>query len=125
METVENKSKGGKYIKPSVRTAIKRMAYMNQIAKSVVLIPSPEEFTSQVIDEVTILLCKIKDFSERINIILESYTNFPSDFLEGSVNNIMGTLTNYANVATGATQGMVDALHHATDNIDYLTTSTT
>ena len=125
METVENKSKGGKYIKPSVRTAIKRMAYMNQIAKSVVLIPSPEEFASQVIDEVTILLCKIKDFSERINIILEAYTNFPSNFLEGSVNNIMGTLTNYANVATGATQGMVNALHHATDNIDYLTTSTT
>jgi hypothetical protein len=94
METVENKSKGGKYIKPSVRTAIKRMAYMNQIAKSVVLIPSPEEFASQVIDEVTILLCKIKDFSEYATSIAgyyfiycrtSSYSHISYSIMESSI----------------------------------------
>ncbi len=124
MGAVETKSKGGKYIKPSVRKAIKNMAYMSQIAKTVNLLPTPEEFATQVVGEVVVLMGKIKDFSIRINDMMEAYTNFPSDFLTESTNNIMGTLTNYANVATGATQGMVDALHNATDDIDYLTTST-
>lgn len=124
MGAVETKSKGGKYIKPSVRKAIKNMAYMSQIAKTVNLLPTPEEFATQVVGEVVVLMGKIKDFSIRINDMMEAYTNFPSDFLTESTNNIMGTLTNYANVATGATQGMVDALHNTTDDIDYLTTST-
>ena len=32
MGAVETKSKGGKYIKPAVRDAIKKMAYMSQFA---------------------------------------------------------------------------------------------
>lgn len=124
MGVVETKSKGRKYIKPSIRKAIKNMAYISQIAKSVNLLPTSEEFATQVVGEVVVLMGKIKDFSTRINDILETYTNFPSDFLTESTNNIMGTLTNYANTAAGATQGMLYALHNATDNIDYLTTST-
>ena len=125
MGAVETKSKGGKYIKPAVRDAIKKMAYMSQIAKCVTLLPTPEDFATQVIGEVVVLIGKIKDFSIRINDMMEAYTNFPSDFLVESTNNIMSTLSNYANVATNATQGMVNALHVATDDIDYLTTSTT
>jgi prefoldin subunit 5 len=124
MGAVETKSKGGKYVKPSVRNAIKRMAYMSQIAKCVTLLPTPEDFATQVIGEVIVLMGKIKDFSIRINDMMETYTNFPSDFLAESTNNIMSTLTNYANVATIATQGMVDTIHGVTDDIDYLTTST-
>jgi prefoldin subunit 5 len=124
MGAVETKSKGGKYVKPSVRNAIKRMAYMSQIAKCVTLLPTPEDFATQVIGEVIVLMGKIKDFSIRINDMMETYTNFPSDFLAESTNNIMSTLTNYANVATIATQEMVDTIHGVTDDIDYLTTST-
>ena len=39
MGTVETKSKSKKYIKPVVRNAIKKMAYMSQIAKCVTLLP--------------------------------------------------------------------------------------
>ena len=124
MGTVETKSKSKKYIKPVVRNAIKKMAYMSQIAKCVTLLPTPEDFATQVIGEVIVLMGKIKDFSIRINDIMEAYTNFPSDFLAESTNNIMSTLNNYANVATSATQKMVDTLHGVTDDIDYLTTST-
>ena len=124
MGTVETKSKSKKYIKPVVRNAIKKMAYMSQIAKCVTLLPTPEDFATQVIGEVIVLMGKIKDFSIRINDIMEAYTNFPSNFLAESTNNIMSTLNNYANVATSATQKMVDTLHGVTDDIDYLTTST-
>ena len=124
MGAVETKSKSKKYIKPVVRNAIKKMAYMSQIAKCVTLLPTPEDFATQVIGEVIVLMGKIKDFSIRINDIMEAYTNFPSNFLAESTNNIMSTLNNYANVATSATQKMVDTLHGVTDDIDYLTTST-
>ena len=124
MSAIEEKSKGGKYIKPSVRNAIKKMAYMSQIARSVSLIPSPEEFATQVISEVTILMGKIKYFSERINYISEAYSNFPANFLAESTNNVMDTLNAYAGIADHASQQrMVDVLHTTADNIDSLTTS--
>lgn len=122
MGAAEEKSKGGKYIKPAVRKAIKKMAYISQIANCVNQLPSSEEFATQVLSEVTVLMGKIKDFSIRINDMMEAYTNFPADFLTESTNNIMGTLTNYANVATDATQGMVDALHTTYDNMDSIIT---
>lgn len=117
-------SKGGKYIKQPVRKAIKTMAYMSQIATCVNLLPTPEEFATQVVGEVITLMGKIRDFTTRLNDMMETYTNFPSDYLAQSTNNIMGTLTDYANVATNASQGMVNALHQASDNIDYLISST-
>ena len=123
MSAIEEKSKGGKYIKPSVRNAIKKMAYMSQIARSVSLIPSPEEFATQVISEVTILMGKIKYFSERINYISEAYSNFPANFLAESTNNVMDTLNAYAGIADHASQRMVDVLHTTADSIDNLTTS--
>jgi hypothetical protein len=125
MGAAEEKSKGGKYIKPPVRKAIKKMAYISQIANCVNQLPSPEEFATQVVGEVTVLMGKIRDFTVRINDMMEAYTNFPADFLTESTNNIMGTLTNYANVATGATQGMVDALQTTTNNMESIITEGT
>lgn len=124
MGAAESGSNSAKYIKPSVRKAIKKLAYISQIAKCVSLIPSPEQFANQVVSEVAVLAGKIKMFSERIGRMLEEYGYFPTDFITDATNNMMGTINNITGVGAMATQGMVDALHQATDDIDLLTTDT-
>lgn len=124
MGSAEEKSQSAKYIKPKVRKAIKEMAYISQIANCVSLLPTPEDFASQVVGEVVILAGKVKSLSERISMILEAYSNFPTDFITDATNQMLNSINRISNIGSQATQNMVDTLHQATDDIDYLTTGT-
>lgn len=123
MGAAETKAGNAKYIKQPIRKALKNMAYMSQIAKCVTLIPSPEEFTTQVIGEVITMMGKIRNLTNRINTIVESYSTLPMDYLTVATNNVMDTLSGVAVGVGNATQGMVNTLHGVTEDIDFLATN--
>lgn len=123
MGAAETKAGNAKYIKQPIRKALKKMAYVSQIAKCVTLIPSPEEFTTQVIGEVITMMGKIRNLTDRINTIVESYSTFPMDYLTDATNNVMGALSSIAAGVGNATQSMVDTLHGVAEDVDFLATN--
>lgn len=123
MGAAETKAGNAKYIKQPIRKALKKMAYVSQIAKCVTLIPSPEEFTTQVIGEVITMMGKIRNLTDRINTIVESYSTFPMDYLTDATNNVMGALSSVAAGVGNATQSMVDTLHGVAEDVDFLATN--
>lgn len=123
MGVAESKAGNAKYIKQPVRKALKKLAYISQIAKCVSLIPTPEQFAGQVVGEVVTMMVKIQYLTVKINEIVEAYSTFPTDFISNVTNNVMGTLSGVAAVAGNVTQNMVDTVHQAADDIDYLATN--
>lgn len=123
MGAAETKAGNAKYIKQPIRKALKKIAYVSQIAKCVTLIPSPEEFTTQVIGEVITMMGKIRNLTDRINTIVESYSTFPMDYLTDATNNVMGALSSVAAGVGNATQSMVDTLHGVAEDVDFLATN--
>lgn len=70
-----------KLITDGTRKAIKDMAYVSQCARTLSLLPSPEDFAMRLIGDMMIITRILNSISIRINEILDKYSSIPSEFL--------------------------------------------
>lgn len=120
MNNGENTSEG-KYVKATMRKAIKKIAYISQIAKSISLLPTPQDFTVQVISETNLIMGKIMNFSNRINSMLEDYSNFPADWFDG-IGDMFDVVSQKADLVAEDVNNFLDDVDEMTDAIDFLAT---
>lgn len=115
--SAEKEYNSNHFIKKSVRNAIKKMAFMSQIAECISVMPKPEDFATEVVSEVIVMMGKIKNFSKRINETIETYSSFPTNYLTESAS----LLTSSIDYVTKMPLDAIDNVRKATDVISDLT----
>ena len=84
-------------INAGMRTGIKAMAVAAQTMQFISLMPQPKDFVTRIVGDVVFLSAQISQLSEKMNKLLDSYADIPTNYLMTQVNSITGSLSRINN----------------------------
>ena len=88
------------------RKGIKTMAKVAWTAHAVSQIPQPRDFALMITSDIITFTGRVQELSDRMNSLLETYSNIPVDFIAGQMNSILDSAVNTLNKATNYTNGV-------------------
>ena len=77
-----------KYIKKSVDTALGKMAYVFQLSQFVSMMPKPVDFVNKISNDVSHLMYRLLDITDKLSKVSESYANIPTEYLMTNINSM-------------------------------------
>lgn len=84
-------------INAGMRKGIKAMAVAAQTMQFISLMPQPKDFVTRIVGDVVFLSAQISQLSEKMNKLLDSYADIPTNYLMTQVNSITGSLSRINN----------------------------
>lgn len=84
-------------INAGMRKGIKAMAVACQTMQFISLMPQPKDFVTRIVGDVVFLSAQISQLSEKMNKLLDSYADIPTNYLMTQVNSITGSLSRINN----------------------------
>lgn len=84
-------------INAGMRKGIKAMAVTAQTMQFISLMPQPKDFVTRIVGDVVFLSAQISQLSEKMNKLLDSYADIPTNYLMTQVNSITGSLSRINN----------------------------
>ena len=114
-------------INAGMRKGIKAMAVAAQTMQFISLMPQPKDFVTRIVGDVVFLSAQISQLSEKMNKLLDSYADIPTNYLMTQVNSITGSLSRINNrlntYADNAVNQTIDLGENAVNMITDLTGS--
>ena len=104
-----------KYIKKSVDTALGKMAYVFQLSQFVTLMPKPSDFVNKISNDVSHLMSRLLDVTNKLSQVSDSYAKIPKEYLMTNINSmfdsaayIVDKTSSFAADLTDQTLGVVN-----------------
>lgn len=79
------------------KKSLKIAAKVSQVAKVVSQIPQPKDFALMITGDIIYLSGKVQEISRKLNIMMDSYTDVPFEFLEDHINSVFDSTTSLIN----------------------------
>ena len=95
-------------INAGMRKGIKAMAVAAQTMQFISLMPQPKDFVTRIVGDVVFLSAQISQLSEKMNKLLDSYADIPTNYLMTQVNSITGSLSGINNRLNAYTDNAVN-----------------
>lgn len=103
-------------INPPMRKAIKNMCIVCQTAQFVSLMPKPKDFVTRVVSDIVYLSSLIQDLSDKMNKMLDEYSDIPVNYLMTNVNSLSGSLTRTLDRVNKYTQNAINQTFNVAEN---------
>ena len=91
----------------NARKGIKTMAKVAWTAHAVSQIPQPRDFALMITSDIITFTGRVQELSERMNNLLETYSNIPVDFIAGQMNSILDSAVKTLDKATSYSVGSI------------------
>ncbi len=109
-----------KIITDAGRKAIKKMAQISQIARTLDLMPTGDEFALRLIGDLTVIAKRVNQLSIRMNDLLDRYSSIPSEFLLEGFDEVLKSIDNindYAKFAIDETANVMSSTVESGENM--------
>lgn len=91
----------------NARKGIKTMAKVAWTAHAVSQIPQPRDFALMITSDIIAFAGRVQELSDRMNSLLETYTDIPIDFIAGQMNSILDSAVLAIDKASNYSRGSI------------------